>query len=101
MAFAFRDHDYQLGRRNCQWFLKQHFGLPFDNAVMGDYYSHISPAKRIQFAASGEVVVGVHLADHLADGAIQLANDPAIQLTALSDGPIGLCLGQILDWIND
>ena len=24
----FRDHDFMLGRRNCQWFLKRHFTLP-------------------------------------------------------------------------
>ncbi len=23
-----KEHDYQLGRRNCQWFLKQYFVLP-------------------------------------------------------------------------
>jgi hypothetical protein len=37
LAKEFRDHDYQLGRRNCQWFLKQHFVLPTDNVVMAGY----------------------------------------------------------------
>ncbi len=37
LAKEFRDHDYQLGRRNCQWFLKQHFTLPTDNVVMAQY----------------------------------------------------------------
>jgi hypothetical protein len=37
LAKEFRDHDYQLGRRNCQWFLKQHFALPADNVVIADY----------------------------------------------------------------
>jgi len=37
LAKEFRDHDYQLGRRNCQWFLKQHFALPADNVVMTQY----------------------------------------------------------------
>ena len=36
-AKEFRDHDYQLGRRNCQWFLRQHFGVPLDNVVIKDY----------------------------------------------------------------
>jgi hypothetical protein len=31
----FRDHDYQLGRRNCQKFLKDHFMLPEDNVTIG------------------------------------------------------------------
>ena len=30
----FRDHDYQLGRRNCQKFLTTHFVLPEDNPVI-------------------------------------------------------------------
>lgn len=37
LAKEFRDHDYQLGRRNCQWFLKRHFGVPLTNVVMRDY----------------------------------------------------------------
>ena len=28
LSRKFREHDYQLGRRNCQWFLKQYFVLP-------------------------------------------------------------------------
>jgi hypothetical protein len=30
----FREHDYQLGRRNCQRFLKAHFVLPESNTVL-------------------------------------------------------------------
>jgi hypothetical protein len=37
LAKEFRDHDYQLGRRNCQWFLKRHFGVPFNNVVVQQY----------------------------------------------------------------
>ncbi|MBV9267818.1 MAG: patatin-like phospholipase family protein [Acidobacteriaceae bacterium] len=37
LAKEFRDHDYQLGRRNCQQFLKMHFGVPIDNVVLKDY----------------------------------------------------------------
>lgn len=36
IARAFRDHDFQLGRRNCQRFLQLHFALPLDNVVMRD-----------------------------------------------------------------
>jgi hypothetical protein len=32
----FRDRDYQLGRRNCQWFLRQYFVLPTDNRLIAD-----------------------------------------------------------------
>lgn len=37
IAQAFRDHDYQLGRRNCQWFLQQYLALPANNVVMRQY----------------------------------------------------------------
>ncbi len=30
LSKAFREHDYQLGRRNCQRFLDQHFAIPKD-----------------------------------------------------------------------
>jgi hypothetical protein len=33
----FREHDYQLGRRNCQRFLTRYFGLPWDSAIMKQY----------------------------------------------------------------
>jgi hypothetical protein len=29
---GFREHDYDLGRRNCQQFLRKHFVLPYDKA---------------------------------------------------------------------
>lgn len=31
---GFREHDYQLGRRNCQRFLREHFTLPVENPVI-------------------------------------------------------------------
>jgi hypothetical protein len=34
---AFRDHDFQLGRRNCQRFLKTNFALPDANPVIGSW----------------------------------------------------------------
>jgi hypothetical protein len=34
VAESLRAHDYQLGRRNCQLFLKEHFALPEDNPLM-------------------------------------------------------------------
>lgn len=34
MARGFRAHDFLLGRRNCQMFLKTHFRLPLDNPVI-------------------------------------------------------------------
>ncbi len=37
LAQEFRDHDYQLGRRNCQRFLQAHFCVPFGNVVLSQY----------------------------------------------------------------
>lgn len=34
LSQKFRDHDYQLGRRNCQRFLRQSFTLPRDNEII-------------------------------------------------------------------
>lgn len=34
---VFREHDYQLGRRNCQRFLTNHFGLPWTNDLLAQY----------------------------------------------------------------
>ena len=31
---SFRDHDFQLGRRNCQWFLRTCFALPEANPII-------------------------------------------------------------------
>jgi hypothetical protein len=31
---GFREHDYQLGRRNCQRFLREHFVLPIENPII-------------------------------------------------------------------
>ena len=35
----FRKHDYQLGRRNCQQFLQQHFSLPAANEIVAQGYA--------------------------------------------------------------
>ncbi|MBV8063362.1 MAG: patatin-like phospholipase family protein [Nevskia sp.] len=42
----FRKHDFQLGRRNCQNFLRQYFRLPAGNPVVAYGYGHLPPAQR-------------------------------------------------------
>ncbi len=37
VARAFRDHDYQLGRQNCQTFLATNFALPADNDIINSW----------------------------------------------------------------
>jgi hypothetical protein len=43
---GFRAHDYALGRRNCQKFLRDHFVLPEDNVVMNEGLSAMSDYLR-------------------------------------------------------
>jgi hypothetical protein len=37
VARSFRDHDYQLGRRNCQKFLRDSFTVPEDNELIASW----------------------------------------------------------------
>jgi hypothetical protein len=39
LSESFRRHDFQLGRRNCQAFLRRHFCLPESNALFGTWHS--------------------------------------------------------------
>jgi hypothetical protein len=47
---AFRAHDFQLGRRNCQKFLLDRFVLPSQNELFGDW----EPQKREHYALRKE-----------------------------------------------
>lgn len=46
----FRMHDFQLGRRNCQQFLRKHFGIPTSACADNPVFQHYSPAERTQFS---------------------------------------------------
>jgi hypothetical protein len=41
VARSFRDHDFQLGRRNCQRFLRTSFGLPETNPVVRSWAASV------------------------------------------------------------
>lgn len=50
LSEAFRRHDFQLGRRNCQRFLREHFLLHEANPVFGGWWTDkASPAVRARF----------------------------------------------------
>ncbi|WP_159437463.1 patatin-like phospholipase family protein [Hymenobacter daecheongensis] len=56
---AFREHDYQLGRRNCQRFLRQWFTLPADpapggenNALFANWHQHLSTEQIAKWHAN-------------------------------------------------
>lgn len=59
LSLAFREHDYQLGRRNAQQFLRMHFTLPLANDLFA--------ASRSLYAAKG--ARGGHLVARSAGGA--------------------------------
>jgi hypothetical protein len=46
MSRKFREHDYQLGRRNCQWFLKQYFALPSEGQHANRLFDRWTPEAR-------------------------------------------------------
>lgn len=45
VARSFRDHDYQLGRRNCQRFLQTTFALPAGNAIIKSWQEGVDKRK--------------------------------------------------------
>jgi hypothetical protein len=46
LSRKFREHDYQLGRRNCQWFLKQYFALPSEGEHANRLFDRWTPEAR-------------------------------------------------------
>jgi len=51
----FRAHDYQLGRRNCQWFLRHTFTVPADSKAIATWSAAAKSNK--QFQSPGDVEV--------------------------------------------
>lgn len=45
VAEAFRAHDFQLGRRNCQRFLQSSFALPADNDIIKSWPESVDKSK--------------------------------------------------------
>ena len=57
----FRIHDFQLGRRNCQQFLRRHFGIPRTHCNENPVFSHYSSAALDRFCVErdGEEVMPI------------------------------------------
>ncbi len=45
VARSFRDHDFQLGRRNCQRFLQETFALPPENKIIESWPADVDKSK--------------------------------------------------------
>ena len=50
----FRAHDFLLGRRNCQWFLRTQFVLPETNPLIGAGLAGLSAERKASFAVPPE-----------------------------------------------
>ncbi|MDR3636828.1 MAG: patatin-like phospholipase family protein [Isosphaeraceae bacterium] len=49
LSQRFREHDYQLGRRNCQWFLQQYFALPAVGGRKNALFDHWTDEARREY----------------------------------------------------
>ncbi len=49
LAQAFREHDYQLGRRNAQQFLRCHFALPLTNGLFARDRARYAPGGDLHY----------------------------------------------------
>lgn len=49
LALAFREHDYQLGRRNAQQFLRCHFALPLTNGLFAKDRARYAPGGDLNY----------------------------------------------------
>ncbi len=54
VAEAFRAHDFQLGRRNCQRFLQSSFALPADNDIIKSWPPEVDKSKFAAIQTEGE-----------------------------------------------
>ncbi len=50
LSKKFRMHDFQLGRRNCQQFLRRHFVLPIDKARINPLFNDFTAEDFVRFA---------------------------------------------------
>ncbi len=124
-ARVFREHDYQLGRRNCQQFLRKYFGVPWDNVVMRPYALSPQATARLDqdfgFTAEDggtrlfpliplmpevqpEVTVTRNTIDpsqveNLCSAAVDRLKLVSKRLVAQSDGGFGLKLGLDAAWL--
>jgi hypothetical protein len=81
----FRAHDYQLGRRNCQMFLKQTFALPENNKPIFDGQS--PPALARFKTPDGKMFTGSNGDAHRYQQIIPLLGDLAAKDELLPDWP--------------
>lgn len=62
----FRKHDFQLGRRNCQQFLREHFTLPADNPIVRAGYAALDDSSLARFRNEAGQLPIIPLIDRVA-----------------------------------
>lgn len=91
---GFRAHDYQLGRRNCQKFLRDHFRLSVDNPIIAAGLDKLGTARRAavvdKFDPQRKNTIPI----------IPLCEDADIDVPAPAHATISsMRVGEIVDWI--
>jgi hypothetical protein len=93
---GFRAHDYQLGRRNCQKFLRDHFRLSIDNPIIASGLNKVDPAVR------DAVVKSFDPQQHHTIPLIPLCGTANPEVPAPARATITAArVGHILNWIVD
>jgi hypothetical protein len=65
LSEAYRQHDYRLGRRNCQQFLRRTFGLAYDNPLFRDWPPTLKEKLRFKNEAGMDLLPIIPLTDSL------------------------------------
>lgn len=59
LSEEFRRHDFLLGRRNCQQFLRRHFALPAENPLFDDWPEEMKNDARYSFSRGSEKMLPI------------------------------------------
>jgi hypothetical protein len=89
---GFRAHDYQLGRRNCQKFLLDHFRLSKDNPIIKAGLAKVDNPDAVVGAFSSAALPGTLPIIPLCGSAVPTVSDP-VRATITSDR-----VDKIIDW---
>jgi len=93
---GFRAHDYQLGRRNCQKFLRDYFRLSVDNPVIAAGLKKVDPANKalVLTAFDPGQTHSVPIIPLCGTAVAEVTAPPRATITAAR-------VGHILNWIVD
>lgn len=94
---GFRAHDYQLGRRNCQKLLRDHFRLAIGNPIIGAGLNKLDDARRAAVIAD---FTGTHPKQKDTLPIIPLFGTAALEVPEPVRATISSArVNQVLDWV--